>query len=1018
MLKQNSLKIFGLFCIALGLFSYTKVYAASSSVNVAIPSNFSGNQATVTVTVNGTDPVSGAPVSDTVTLNVDVTDPGVAPVCGSSFGTCNPGTASNQNVSTNSWSCTGTGDYTGTTISCGGGCGPSGRTQACGSATNACNAGTQTCTNGVWSSCVFPGQYTSCNADSNSCTAGDHCDGAGNCAIGSVTGTRLACSNNACVAIPNTASACTNTCTTNADCVAVHHYKCSGNACVQDDVNGYYTSSDCGYACMNIAPTCNADAECNDGNPCHRNQCIYDSSGGRSCNNSNSPDGTSCGVGSVCQAGVCAYTTQDFGISISPGSQTAYQGSPGTANYTVTVSSDNNFSGGVSLSAGATCPANATCSFSQPNVSVPAGGSATSNLSVTYNASIAIQTYNLTVTGTAGALSHTASSQLQVGASLTSACDNAWHDIAGTSNSGGPPSAIFATWPSSMIRAARMNSSYSMYSPSYVYVQSCVFNSGVSQPCTWGGGGWNQYNAYHGGPGSYTYPISDPYLDNTGVYWQDCQIDLDTGWCNTNSVGYYWSGFGSYPGYYSVSGPFGGQSSVTDPSGRVWGFRSSAGKAQYQCSSLKPTIGLGTPPSFSGQVGGSPSPASAVLPVSETSGTTALVWKATTNQGWCHVNVGDGLVQGGVWTNNRTVNAGATDNSTLRIIMEAPGYPGLVVGTNTCRVTIDAPTASNNQQYKDVTYTITSPPPPPATPNPISAANSGVGIACSQVKVTWTDVSTNETGFRVYRQPSSGGAVATVKDQASSSGGSTGQVYSFVDTPPDPAQTYNYWVTAYNLSAESPRNNNSLAINSPVGVMACAANMATSEKDIVAVNGVNLSNAPYGTPNGGTDSLPGLGVKSLKVDDVLTFSILLRNQGTATASGISITDNMINLVVPATGWNAKYQGAALVYDGTQPGGYSPAVGHYAALGSLYNQSLVFNLASASYNIPAPVSPSTEVDRGLTFDAKIAVSSSYGGSIPRFQNSFVGVYNNGNMSGTTPLIPFNKSKSGPQIIEIP
>ncbi|HET7420395.1 MAG TPA: hypothetical protein VFL27_08440 [Candidatus Dormibacteraeota bacterium] len=98
----------------------------------------------------------------------------------------------------------------------------------------------------------------------------------------------------------------------------------------------------------------------------------------------------------------------DFSLSASPASQTVIQGS--SATITVNVARIGGFSGSVTLTVSG-LPAGASGAFS-PN---PATG-ASSTLTVTADPTTAVGSYPLTVTGTGGSLTHTASATLVVSA--------------------------------------------------------------------------------------------------------------------------------------------------------------------------------------------------------------------------------------------------------------------------------------------------------------------------------------------------------------------------------------------------------------------------------------------------------------------------------------------------------------------------------------------------------------------------------------------------------------------------
>lgn len=106
---------------------------------------------------------------------------------------------------------------------------------------------------------------------------------------------------------------------------------------------------------------------------------------------------------------VTAASSGDFSISATPSSQSVRRGS--AAHYTATVTALNGFSGTVNLSLTG-CPPSSTCSFS-PN---PVGPTypANSTLTVSTSRNTRTGTYPLTITGTSGALHHSASVSLTV----------------------------------------------------------------------------------------------------------------------------------------------------------------------------------------------------------------------------------------------------------------------------------------------------------------------------------------------------------------------------------------------------------------------------------------------------------------------------------------------------------------------------------------------------------------------------------------------------------------------------
>jgi pseudomonalisin len=109
--------------------------------------------------------------------------------------------------------------------------------------------------------------------------------------------------------------------------------------------------------------------------------------------------------------------TPDFTLAAAPASQSVNQGN--TATYTVTESVFDNYSNTVTFSVSG-LPAGATATFAPPTLS----GAGTSSLSISTLATTPLGSYPLTITGTDGVLTHTASVTLVVTApdfSLTAA---------------------------------------------------------------------------------------------------------------------------------------------------------------------------------------------------------------------------------------------------------------------------------------------------------------------------------------------------------------------------------------------------------------------------------------------------------------------------------------------------------------------------------------------------------------------------------------------------------------------
>jgi len=103
-------------------------------------------------------------------------------------------------------------------------------------------------------------------------------------------------------------------------------------------------------------------------------------------------------------------TVPDFGVSATPATQTVLPGA--TANFNVTTSALNGFSGNIALTCQVlTAPAGTACSVDASPVAA-GGGTA---MHVTTSSGTPVGTYTVRLTGTAGATTHTFDTQLTIG---------------------------------------------------------------------------------------------------------------------------------------------------------------------------------------------------------------------------------------------------------------------------------------------------------------------------------------------------------------------------------------------------------------------------------------------------------------------------------------------------------------------------------------------------------------------------------------------------------------------------
>jgi hypothetical protein len=122
--------------------------------------------------------------------------------------------------------------------------------------------------------------------------------------------------------------------------------------------------------------------------------------------------GTSGALQHTANVSLTVVKSADFGLSVTPASQSVTAGNSGT--FTAAVTALNGFAGTVTLAASGV-PAGATASFSP--ASITSAGSSTLTISTT--AATAAGTYPITVTGVSGALLHAATASLTVTAATT-----------------------------------------------------------------------------------------------------------------------------------------------------------------------------------------------------------------------------------------------------------------------------------------------------------------------------------------------------------------------------------------------------------------------------------------------------------------------------------------------------------------------------------------------------------------------------------------------------------------------
>ena len=310
----------------------------------------------------------------------------------------------------------------------------------------------------------------------------------------------------------------------------------------------------------------------------------------------------------------------------------------------------------------------------------------------------------------------------------------------------------------------------------------------------------------------------------------------------------------------------------------------------------------------------------------------------------------------------------------------------------------DKPGAVSNIDTVQVTVVQVPNPPGGGGGNPDTwNTGSDVSVVCNTIKVTWSAPTGGPapTYYRVFRHTSDNPAAAT-----QAGGDLSAATFSYTDPSPlDPVNNY-YWVQACNLSGCSTRAAGQ-ADPYPIATYLCEANLSSSDKDIVAVNGASFSTSDCSGPG---ENPPAL---AYKVGDTIKFSINLCNTGAENATQIYIDDTLTSLervdkgkaLTDPLAWNLNVTGLTLssiqVLSGTEP-----------------NLVLRFNLSGS---IPHPGNAK------LTFEAKTAAPAGFSGVSSRFQNSAVISYVKTGASRVTkttltPLLLFVRIRV-PSIIEV-
>ena len=169
----------------------------------------------------------------------------------------------------------------------------------------------------------------------------------------------------------------------------------------------------------------------------------------------------------------------------------------------------------------------------------------------------------------------------------------------------------------------------------------------------------------------------------------------------------------------------------------------------------------------------------------------------------------------------------STDSGGYYQIHVASGWSGTVTPSYSNYVFTPAsrpyPSVTSDQANQDYTHVL-----PPVAPSGLSAG----AVSSSEINISWTDNSNNETGFRIERKTGSGGTygqIATVGQNTT----------AFPDTGLSSGTTYYYRVVAYNDSGDSPYSNEAFATTAVIIVPPIAPSGLTA--NVVSSSQINLS---------------------------------------------------------------------------------------------------------------------------------------------------------------------------------
>jgi hypothetical protein len=278
------------------------------------------------------------------------------------------------------------------------------------------------------------------------------------------------------------------------------------------------------------------------------------------------------------------------------------------------------------------------------------------------------------------------------------------------------------------------------------------------------------------------------------------------------------------------------------------------------------------------------SASSIVLGWKDYNGTTVTGYKIERKPGTC--------AAGGVWTEIATVGAGVTTYTNPALSASA-----------TFSYKIRAYGAAGNSAYTSCVNATTAKVNTPVAAKGLTANST----AANTVSLTWTDVSTNETGFEVWRKAGTGVFTKLVSLGAN--------VTDYQDTTANgnnATATYNYYITACNASGCSPASSTAIVPYAPANLQLVLklskqvsfkwTDKSSQETGYIVQRKAGSCSSPNAWATVATVAPNARGFSDTTVASVKTYSYVVRAQVKSlqlpAAIGNSLVSNCLSVTTP------------------------------------------------------------------------------------------------------------------------